>query len=92
MSKLVTVVVTAELPKHVKPKDFHEYVLEEVKATLGGLNPADPVFFLDKEKVNVTRLKSNKLVKNLIKQCEFLGSTSIGQECEDAIKAIQEAP
>lgn len=53
----VLVPVEAELPEGVTPAEWRGYVQAEVRANVGGLDPREPLFHLDRRKVKAKLYK-----------------------------------
>lgn len=51
----VTLIIQATVPAEVSEKDFACYVHDAVCATRGGLDPKDPLFYLDPSEVQTFR-------------------------------------
>lgn len=50
----VRFIVEVELPHRVTLEEMRQYIEDEVKAGVGQLHPADPLFDLDRDSVKVT--------------------------------------
>lgn len=55
MIKTISFVVTLDVPEGATAEDMQYYVREEVAAGCGNRDPADPIFNLDRDSVQVKR-------------------------------------
>lgn len=53
MQRIVSFIVTVELPSGVSPSTMRRYIEDEVKANIGQLSPEDPLFHLNQSAVQV---------------------------------------
>ena len=100
MGKIVTAVITAELPPDVTAKAFRNYFGINGGWTFWGLHPDDKMYHLDRNSVIVTTVRSDLRVKGLIAACEGLlnlihnggGNRNALGAAVTALDAIKNAP
>jgi|GEM_PF-7077025 len=72
MSKIVTAVITAELPPGVTAKMLREHFASDGAVTFSGPQSDYPMLRLNRNSITVRTLRSDLRVKGLIAACEGL--------------------